>query len=240
MCGCTCPTPSQDDGQSTTTNSLKDRPLFGTRTLADFLATAIAFVLAITIHEFAHAFTATQLGDPTPGRQGRLTLNPLSHLDPLGTILIFLAGFGWGRPVSVNPFYLGGARGMALVAFAGPLSNILLATLFALLFRLGLIPFGGAASRLLPSLSEVIFTIIVINVLLAVFNLIPLAPLDGSSVLLGLLPSRSAAEVRRIQQYGPLILMGLLLIPFIIPGFHPIRMIIGPPINFLLSLLLGR
>lgn len=214
--------------------------MFGTRSLADFLATAIAFILAITIHEFAHAFAATQLGDPTPRRQGRLTLNPVAHLDPLGTILIFVAGFGWGRPVSVNPFYLGGTRGMALVAFAGPLSNILLAIPFALLFRLDLIPFGGLGSRLIPSLPELVFTIIFINVLLAVFNLIPLAPLDGSSVLLGLLPTWSSAEIQRIQQFGPLILMGLLLIPFIIPGFHPISLIIGPPINFLLGLLLGR
>jgi len=219
---------------------LKDTPLFGTRAPADFVATAIAFVLAITIHEFAHAFTATQLGDPTPRRQGRLTLNPVAHLDPLGTILIFLAGFGWGKPVNVNPFYLGGTRGMALVAVAGPLSNVLLAIPFALLFRLNLLPFGGGGGRLLPSLPELAFTIVFINVLLAVFNLIPLAPLDGSSVLIGLLPSNSGAGVHRIQQYGPLILMGLLLIPFVVPGFHPISMIIGPPINFLLHLLLGR
>lgn len=213
---------------------------FGSITPAEVLATAIAIVLAITIHEFAHAFTATQLGDPTPRRQGRLTLNPLAHLDPLGTILIFLAGFGWGKPVSVNPMYLGGSRGMALVALAGPVSNLLLAIPFALLFRLDLLPFGGQASRLIPSLPELVFQIIVLNVVLAVFNMIPLPPLDGSNVLIALLPPSAAGVVGRIQRYGWPILLGLFLLPFIVPGLNPFGWIIGPPINFLLGLLLGR
>lgn len=210
------------------------------RTLPEFISTAVAFVLAITVHEFAHAFVADRLGDPTPSREGRLTLNPLAHLDPLGTILIFIAGFGWGKPVNVNPRYLPwGSRGMALVAVAGPLANLALAWLFALPLRTGAVSFSPGHSSFLPSLGELYITIIFINILLAVFNLIPLAPLDGSKVLQGFLPPPYDYKFARLQQYGPLILLAII---FFVPFFLRIDLlglIIRPPIGWLYRWMLG-
>lgn len=212
------------------------------RTLAGVISIAIAFIPAIAIHEFAHAFVADQLGDPTPRREGRLTLNPLAHLDPLGTILIFIAGFGWGKPVNVNPRYLpGDFSGMALVSAAGPISNILLAALFAIPLRAGVVPLTlqGSNSVFFPSLGEMYFQVIYINVLLAVFNLLPFAPLDGSKVLLGLLPPRLSYKVAQYQRYGPLILLGLI---FFVPFFLRIDLLgllLRPPIRLIVQLLLG-
>lgn len=212
------------------------------RSLADVIAIAIAFIPAIAIHEFAHAFVADQLGDPTPRNQGRLTLNPMAHLDPLGTILIFIAGFGWGKPVNVNPRYLpGDFRGMAIVSAAGPISNVLLAALFAIPIRFGATSLlqAGSGNVFFPSLGEMYTQIIYINVLLAVFNLLPFAPLDGSKVLLGLLPPRLSYQVAQYQQYGPLILLGLI---FFVPFFLRVDLlsaIIGPPIRIIFQLLIG-
>ncbi|MDQ7028644.1 MAG: site-2 protease family protein [Ardenticatenia bacterium] len=211
------------------------------RSLADFIATAVAFVLAITVHEFAHAFVADRLGDPTPRRERRVTLNPLAHLDPLGTILIFVAGFGWGRPVNVNPRYLPwGFRGMALVAAAGPLSNLALAWLFALPLRAGDVAFQFPdRSVFLPSVGELYITIVFINILLAVFNLIPLAPLDGAKVVQGLLPYPYDVQFARLQQYGPLLLLALI---FIVPFFlrvDVLGMLIRPPIRLLFQWMVG-
>ncbi len=211
------------------------------RSLAEFIATAVAFVLAITVHEFAHAFVADRLGDPTPRRERRVTLNPLAHLDPLGTILIFVAGFGWGRPVNVNPRYLPwGSRGMALVAAAGPLSNLLLAWLFAMPLRTGAVSFTPLGrSVLLPSLGELYTTIIFINILLAVFNLIPLAPLDGAKVVQGFLPYPYDVKFERLQQYGPLLLLAII---FIVPFFlrvDVLGMLIRPPIGWIFRWMLG-
>lgn len=211
------------------------------RTLPEFISTAVAFVLAIAVHEFAHAIVADKLGDPTPRQQGRVTLNPLAHLDPLGTILIFVAGFGWGKPVNVNPRYLpGGSRGMALVAAAGPLSNLALAWLFAVPLRAGAVSFPtGDHSALLPSLGELYVTVIFINILLAVFNLIPLAPLDGSKVLQGFLPPPYDYKFARLQQYGPLILLAVIfLVPFFL-RVDLLGMIIRPPIRWLYRWMLG-
>lgn len=213
---------------------------FPQRTLSDYIAIAIAFVLGITLHEFAHAWMATKLGDDLPRRQGRLTLDPRAHLDPLGTLLIFIGGFGWGKPVQINPWAIGGPRNHALVALAGPVSNLLLAALAALPVRLGLVALGGLASPWLPSLGLLFFTIVSINVLLAVFNLLPIVPLDGAAVFIGLLPEPLAAPLRRIQPYGPIILMALILLPFVLRGLNPLAWIIGPPIDFLFSLLIGR
>jgi Zn-dependent protease len=214
--------------------------VFASRTLADYIALAIAFVLAITIHEFAHAWMATRLGDSLPRRQGRLTLDPRAHLDPLGTLLIFVGGFGWGKPVQVNPWAIGGERNHALVALAGPVSNLMLATLAAIPFWV--LPtdlMGGAVRNVLPSVGEVLFTIVSINILLAVFNMLPIVPLDGAAVFIGLLPPPLADPLRRIQQYGPLILMVLIFLPFLTRGaLNPLGWIIGPPISFLLRLLL--
>ncbi|MHB0868061.1 MAG: site-2 protease family protein [Chloroflexota bacterium] len=187
-----------------------------------------AFVIAITIHEASHALVATLLGDTTPRRQGRLTINPLSHLDPLGSILLLLKGFGWGRPVQVNPSEFRGnpLTGMALVAAAGPLSNVLLATLVAMPLRMEMeLPGQGARFAL---------TMVIINASLAVFNMIPLPPLDGFSVLVRILPVPMARSAMELARYGP----GVLLALFFLPSLLHVDLI-GPVIN-LPTMMLAR
>jgi len=182
---------------------------------------------------------ADQLGDPTPRYQGRLTLNPLAHLDPLGTLMLILAHFGWGKPVPVNPYNLriGPKRGMAMVSFAGPLANLIAAALLALPFRLGLV-MPTMSGRFIPSLGMVITTTLSMNVFLAIFNLLPIAPLDGFRLLVGLLPYRWSYALAQLERYGPLFLILLIL-----PGFwgaNILFVIIGPVIRFLWVLLTGR
>ncbi len=161
-----------------------------------------ALVIAATVHEFAHAYVADRLGDSTPRSQGRLTLNPLAHLDPLGSILILLAGFGWAKPVQINPNnFRDWRRDSIIVAAAGPLANITLLFLLGIPYKLGLLEFGGSAA------DRLLLTIIRINAMLAVFNLIPVPPLDGSKILMGLLPAEQAISYARLQRYGVLILL---------------------------------
>ena len=172
------------------------------RSLPELLITIPAILIAITFHEYAHGKTAALLGDPTPKAQGRLTLNPLAHLDPLGTLMLLVARFGWAKPVQVNPLYFRGdrQRGMLLVALAGPLMNLVLAYLAAVGLRLAI--YSG-------SLYVIFFlqTLIAINVYLAVFNLLPIPPLDGSKILAGLLPKSSLGFFYQLQTYGTLILI---------------------------------
>ncbi len=162
-----------------------------------------AVLVAATCHEFAHALVADRLGDPTPRRLGRLSLNPLVHLDLLGTLFFVLFSFGWARPVPVNPQnFANPRRGMLTVALAGPLANIVVAfAIGGLVNTPGLIgtPWGDLASML-----------VWINVVLAVFNLIPIPPLDGSRILEGLLPSEQANAYARIQPYGTVLILVLL------------------------------
>ena len=173
---------------------------------ATLLYLGVALVVAATIHEFAHAYVADRLGDPTPRAQGRLTLNPLAHLDPLGSILILLAGFGWAKPVQINPMHFRDwRRDTIIVAAAGPLANITLLFALGVPYKLGLLDFGGStADRLLV-------TVIQINAMLAVFNLIPVPPLDGSKILMGLLPPAQAVSYARLQPYGVFILLLLVM-----------------------------
>ncbi len=197
-----------------------------------FLIVAIAFVVAITLHEASHALAATWLGDDLPRLQGRVTLNPLRHLDPLGTIMILIASFGWGRPVMVNPYRLrfGSHRGMALVAAAGPASNIVLALALTPVARQLL-----TSSRADPVTVAVVL-IIQLNLFLAIFNLIPLPPLDGFSVLVGLVPQDMAAPLERLRSYGPGLLIGLFLVVAIVPGASGV---ISRPVLWAMGLLLG-
>lgn len=162
-----------------------------------------AILIGLAVHEFAHACVADRLGDRTARALGRLTLNPLVHIDILGLILLFIAGFGWAKPVPVNPYNFRGniKQGMLLVSLAGPVSNFLLACLAAVLLAV-----LGAN----PVLSTLLKTMIYINVVLAVFNLIPIPPLDGSKVLAGLLPGRQEWMVY-LEQYGVLLLLLLML-----------------------------
>lgn len=168
-----------------------------------------AILFAISIHEFAHGAVAYGLGDPTPKHQGRLTLNPLAHLDPLGTVMLLVFRFGWARPVQVNPFYFKDRRkGMILVAIAGPLANITMAWIFyqALIFIPPLISHIGFAKALYSFL----LMNISLNISLAAFNLIPIPPLDGSKILSGLLPLQHRLSYERLAQFSPIIMIILL------------------------------
>lgn len=198
-----------------------------------FLFWIIALVVAVTIHEFSHAFAADKLGDPTPRVQGRLTLNPLAHLDPLGTLMLLLVRFGWGRPVQFDPFNLANPRrDAAIISFAGPASNLILASLLALFFRLSV-----NFSQLPLLVFEILAPVIYLNVLLAVFNLVPIHPLDGGKILVGLLSAESAAVWDKfLQQYG-LVLLVFILLPFF-GGTSLVSIIIGPTVGFILNLLL--
>lgn len=198
------------------------------------LVFVVCLVLATAVHEFAHAYSADRLGDPTPGREGRLTLNPLAHADPIGTIALPLfAGlthaplFGWGRPVNTQPRYynrkISMRGGMALVAFAGPLSNILQALLVALL-ALGLAAAGISPDRQ-PSLFGVLGLFFIMNITLAVFNLLPVHPLDGGKVLAWLLPSRAQAVDDFLTKWGWAILLALLLSPALSIIFEPVMLL---------------
>lgn len=166
-----------------------------------------ALLLAISIHEFAHGYVAFRLGDPTPKFQGRLTLNPLAHLDPLGAIMLIMFRFGWAKPVMINPVYFKDRRkGSILVALAGPLANITLAWVFYTMHSFW--PIIGQFSYFM----QVFFLInIQLNLGLAAFNLLPFPPLDGSKIVAGLLPPRMAYSYQRISQYGPFLLILLLV-----------------------------
>jgi len=192
-------------------------------------------------HEFCHALVATELGDDTPRLMGRLSLNPLHHLDPIGTILLFTVGFGWAKPVQVNAYRLrnGPTVGMATVAAAGPVSNFVMAALFAIPVRLGWVDasFPGTFSGQLAYddftlsnfLALVFIYVVLINVLLGVFNLIPLAPLDGSRVAQALLPGEAGRFFRQIEPYGIGILFLLVMVSFLTGGaISPIGWIIDP------------
>jgi Zn-dependent protease len=176
----------------------------------------IALVLAITIHEFSHGFVATLFGDDVPRRAGRLTLNPLKHLDPLGTLLILVGPIGWGKPMPINPAGMRNpSLGWAMSSVAGPVSNILLATLTLVVLRL-----------LAPALSSTAVpyfqAIFIWNVGLAVFNLVPLPPLDGFGVVFGLSPRPLKVLLAPIWRYGPMLLLALLFLPAVLPGFPPV------------------
>jgi len=162
-----------------------------------------AVLIAATCHEFAHALVADRLGDPTARQLGRLSLNPLVHVDPLGTLFFVLFSFGWARPVPVNPRNFANPRlGMLVVALAGPLANIVLA------FAVGvLVKTQGLTGTLWGDLASML---VLINIVLAVFNLIPIPPLDGSRILEGLLPSDQALAYARIQPYGTVVILVLL------------------------------
>jgi len=197
-------------------------------TLPDLLSRLITLVLALTIHELAHAVVATRLGDPTASLMGRLSLNPLRHLDPLGSLMLVAVGFGWAKPVPVNPNNLrpGPRAGMGIVSAAGPTANLLLAALAALPFALGLVgPEFFPRTRLLPTPAFFLTQFVIINIILAVFNLLPLAPLDGEKVVGSLLRGSAARTFDQLQRYGPLILIVLVFaLPLV--GIDPISWII--------------
>ena len=203
-----------------------------------------SLVAAVTFHEFSHAIAASRLGDDTARRLGRVSLNPIRHLDPMGSMMILVAGFGWGKPVPVNSTYLrpNPRSGAAIVAAAGPVSNILLAAVLTLPLNVGLLNpevvgftfFDGVADDL-PG--YIVSSLVFWNILLAVFNLLPIAPLDGFSVAVGLLPRDASAALLRMERIGPLILFGIIAVG-LFTNLNILWALIGPVINVLGKLLL--
>ena len=206
-------------------SQILQNPLFGVIYLS-------VLILTITIHEFAHAKTADSLGDPTPRLQGRITLNPLAHLDPIGSLLMICTGFGWGKAVQFDPYNLQDPRrdGMK-IALAGPLSNIIVAVCTSLALHLA-ISFGIPGNKLLSLIGHII---IQVNLSLAFFNLIPIEPLDGFKIVYGLLSEEQAEQWATLRPYG---LYFLILISFPILGpTAPIGVFLTPLIRFFTALL---
>lgn len=188
----------------------------------------LSLVLGISVHEFSHAWMANQLGDPTPRLLGRLSLNPLRHLDPFGTILLLLVGFGWGKPVVYNPHNLrGGKKDEVKIALAGPAANLIIALIFALPYRLANYFNADLSSNPLFVITAVITEI---NIILAVFNLIPIPPLDGSKLIFLFISEKSRLQLEKI---GPLILLGLIFIIYIL-RINLFSIILSPIIEWLL------
>jgi len=217
--------------------------LFG-RSPLELIAFLLSLLIAIDVHEFAHAWMADELGDPTPRYYGRLSLNPLVHLDPMGTIMMLFSifygfGIGWGKPVPVNPVYLrkGPRVGMGMVAAAGPLSNLVLAAIVATPLRMGLpLPW------LLRSL---LLIVISVNLGIALFNLLPLPPLDGASILQGILSTIRAPWAYQlsdtldgIRAQGPIIFILLIIVDQILP-ISILGLILGVPYRLLYRLIVG-
>ncbi|HMO96496.1 MAG TPA: site-2 protease family protein [Tepidiformaceae bacterium] len=219
-------------------------------------AFSVAVLTGLAFHEFCHAWSANELGDDTAKRQGRLTLNPMKHLDPIGTTLLFVMGFGWAKPVMVNPWRLriGPRRGHALVAFAGPASNFFFAALAAIPIRLGLIALGDDVARQGQGMTVIeavirfgdgmdyawlfLSFIIGLNILLGIFNLIPIPPLDGFRVLTGIVPREIARGLEQIAPWGPGILMAFIALGFL-TGRSPIIWVINLVYDDILGIILG-
>ena len=187
-------------------------------------------LFALVFHEFSHAWVANKLGDPTARYAGRLTLNPMAHLDPIGGLMILFVGLGWAKPVPVDIRYLSNPRvDMMKIAFAGPASNLLLAFIGGTVLRSGFV--DGTMAMMIMFFTQ-------INIMLAVFNMIPIAPLDGSQIFSGLLIRTNPELVRNLQIYGPQILMGAILIGYFTP-ISPIWWFMGPFVKFFLFLFAG-
>lgn len=211
------------------------------------LTFGVALLSALTVHEFSHAFVAHRLGDETARRLGRLSLNPIKHLDPAGTMMLIFVGFGWGKPVPVNFSVLQqGRRGMALVSLAGPGSNFVFAILLAGLvrafsLRLSLDPTLVTDDPLSPSVwLGVLFTYgIFYNLILGIFNLIPIAPLDGSKVAIGLAPRDLATQLLRFESYGQMVLI-LIVAADVFFRVGILGRVIFPPVSWLSRILTGE
>ncbi|TMF04211.1 MAG: site-2 protease family protein [Chloroflexi bacterium] len=210
-----------------------------------------ALVLGISFHEFSHALVADRLGDGLPRRMGRLTLNPLPHLEPVGTLLMLMVGFGWGRPVPVNPNATRNPKAaLGFTAAAGPLSNFVVAAVAGLPMKLDLVewvsPFDKVRAEILALngwtageyLSVYLSAIVLFSLILGVFNLIPIAPLDGFKVAVGFLPRDLSLSFARLEPYGPIILITLFLLPFF-TGTFLLFEIMSPVIRVLARLFAG-
>jgi len=187
-------------------------------------------LFALVFHEFSHGWVANKLGDPTAKYSGRLTLNPMAHLDLFGSLMILFVGFGWAKPVPVDSRYLANPRtDMMKIAFAGPASNLLLAFIAGSLIRL---------TGNMGVLSSMLIMFVQINIMLAVFNMIPIPPLDGSQIFSGLMIRHNPDLVVKLQIYGPQILMGLILFGML-TSISPIWWLMSPFVNFFMFLFVG-
>nr|WP_299913482.1 site-2 protease family protein [Sphingomonas bacterium] len=209
----------------------------------------IPLVIAIVLHEVSHGWVANALGDPTAKRLGRLSVNPITHVDPVGTILLplglaiaHLPVFGWAKPVPVAFNRLRNPRlGMILVAAAGPAMNLALALLGTIMLAIGVAAWtGGTPTGTLGFLFDNLINFVAINVFLAIFNMLPIPPFDGGHVVQGLLPPPLAKRYARLGRYGfPLLLFLLVILPMMMPGANLVSRVIGPPSDALIRFLLG-
>ena len=187
-------------------------------------------LFALVFHEFSHAWVAHKLGDPTAKHAGRLTLNPMAHLDMFGTLMILFVGFGWAKPVPVDSSYLADPRkDMMKIAFAGPASNLLLALLGGTIIR---------ATGYMGAITSMLMMFTQINIMLAVFNMIPIPPLDGSQIFSGWLMKTNPQLAWKIQSYGPQVLFGLILFGYI-TGFSIIWLVMEPFVSFFMMIFSG-
>lgn len=183
--------------------------------IAELIILAPPLLFALTFHEFAHGYVAYRLGDPTAKMEGRLTLNPLSHLDPIGTIAFFFIKFGWAKPVPVNPSYFKDPkRDMLWVALAGPATNLAIAIASAIITKVvwalaAVLPYSSMAEAILVPLNSMLIASVWINLVLCIFNFLPIPPLDGSRILVGLLPDDMARSYLKIERYGFIIILVL-------------------------------
>jgi Zn-dependent protease len=205
-----------------------------------FISGILTLLISFTFHEYAHAWTATQFGDDTPRLYGRLTLNPIAHLDLLGSLMLIFARFGWAKPVPVNARKIRQHSPSALmfVALSGPISNFLLAILAAIPLRFSWVAPAAPMFDIFPTPFEFLLHFLIINLNLMIFNLIPLPPLDGEEILEFLMPQSWEERWNTIKPYGPYILLGLFIIGPMI-GFNLIDVIISPVVARLADALLG-
>ncbi len=201
--------------------------------IQQFFILIFPVLFALTIHEFSHGYAAYKLGDDTAKRAGRLTLNPLKHLDPIGTIMLFIAKIGWARPVPINPYNFKNLKwDTAIVSFAGPLANFISAIAFSILFNL----FYSPTSQNIFLI--IIFYTIFINIALGLFNLIPIPPLDGSKIFGALLPDRLYFKYQKFERKGMFLFIAIILISNF-AGLNIVGGVILPPIRFFVRLLTG-
>ncbi len=207
---------------------------------ANIVSAIVTLLIAFTFHEFAHAWTATRFGDDTPRLFGRLTLNPLSHLDIMGSLMLVMTGFGWAKPVPINPQKIRqhSSSGLMLVAISGPLANFFLAFLAAIPLRFGWLQPTNARFDFLPTPYNFTLYFLFINLSLMIFNLLPLPPLDGEEILLFLLPPEWERKWETFRPYGPYLLIFFLLIGPMI-GFSLVDTVLSPLIVGLAKILLG-
>lgn len=208
--------------------------------LATVISRIITIVIAFTFHEMAHAASAALYGDKTAANQGRITLNPIAHIDPIGALMILFTGFGWAKPTPIDDYRLRRSSpfAIAVVSVAGPVSNLILAAIAALPFRFKLISFTGFSSEYFPTISEFLIEFMIVNIGLFLFNLLPIFPLDGEKILYNFAPPELARLMDRIRPYGSWILMALIMFGRI-GNFDLLGVVLDKPLLSIFRLLLG-